>query len=81
MPDTLVILLLIAVLSVVAGAWAGATVVGRRLQRIEARSMAAANQTAARVTSSKPIARAWPPFSRVWSKGCSSWMEMAGCVS
>ncbi len=49
MPDTLVILLLIAVPSVVAGAWAGATVVGRRLQRIEARSMAAANQTAARV--------------------------------
>jgi two-component system, OmpR family, phosphate regulon sensor histidine kinase PhoR len=49
MPDTLAILLLIAVPSVVAGAWAGATVVGRRLQRIEARSMAAANQTAARV--------------------------------
>lgn len=49
MPDSLLIVLLIAVPSVVAGAWAGATVIGRRLQRIEARSMAAASQTAARV--------------------------------
>ena len=42
-------LLLIAIPSALAGAWAGSAIVRRRLEKIEARSAAAAHQTAARV--------------------------------
>jgi two-component system phosphate regulon sensor histidine kinase PhoR len=49
MPDDLLVFALIAVLSALAGAWAGSAIVRRRLEKIEARSAAAATQTAARV--------------------------------
>jgi two-component system, OmpR family, phosphate regulon sensor histidine kinase PhoR len=49
MSDDLLIFALIAVLSALGGAWTGSAVVRRRLERIEARSAAAATQTAARV--------------------------------
>ena len=49
MPADLMMLLLIALPSALAGAWAGSAIVKRRLERIEARSIAAASQTAARV--------------------------------
>jgi two-component system, OmpR family, phosphate regulon sensor histidine kinase PhoR len=45
----LAMLLLIAIPSALAGAWAGSAIVRRRLEKIEARSTAAAHQTAARV--------------------------------
>jgi two-component system, OmpR family, phosphate regulon sensor histidine kinase PhoR len=46
----LVILLLIAIPSALAGAWAGATMVRRRLETVEARAAAAMSQTSARVS-------------------------------
>jgi two-component system, OmpR family, phosphate regulon sensor histidine kinase PhoR len=45
----LAMLLLIAISSALGGAWAGSAIVKRRLEKIEARSTAAAHQTAARV--------------------------------